>query len=93
MNYSIDSTAPSSPWSDFDIVGYLNAHNVGIFVATSAGNARAGDETMGSPVGAGDYILANMVIPLLQTLMLCLLKPVLSLVEVMATAFLKMSLS
>lgn len=52
VNYSIGSDSPADPWSDFDSVGYLNAREAGIFVATSAGNAGPGDETVGSPAGA-----------------------------------------
>ncbi|MBN1934999.1 MAG: S8 family serine peptidase, partial [Anaerolineae bacterium] len=52
VNYSIGSDSPTDAWSDFDSVGYLNAREAGIFVATSAGNAGPGDETVGSPAGA-----------------------------------------
>lgn len=52
VNYSIGSDSPSDVWGDFDSVGYLNAREAGIFVATSAGNAGPGDETVGSPADA-----------------------------------------
>lgn len=52
INYSIGSTSPSDVWNDFDTVGYLNARAAGIFVATSAGNAGPGAETVGSPADA-----------------------------------------
>ncbi len=49
INYSIGSAAPSDPWSDPDAIGFLNARAAGIHVATSAGNAGPGAETLGSP--------------------------------------------
>ena len=49
VNYSIGSTAPSDPWNDFDTVGFLEARDAGIFVATSAGNAGPNPDTIGSP--------------------------------------------
>ncbi len=52
INYSIGSDSPSQLWDDFDAVGYLNARAAGIFVATSAGNAGPGDNTLGSPADA-----------------------------------------
>lgn len=52
VNYSIGSESPSDIWNDFDTVGYLNAREAGIFVATSAGNAGPGAETVGSPADA-----------------------------------------
>jgi subtilisin family serine protease len=52
INYSIGSEAASSVWTDFDTVGFLNARAAGIFVATSAGNAGPGAETVGSPADA-----------------------------------------
>lgn len=52
INYSIGSTGPSSVWSDFDTVGFLNARTAGIFVATSAGNSGPGFGTMGAPADA-----------------------------------------
>jgi len=52
VNYSIGSTAPSNVWSDFDTVGFLNAREAGIFVATSAGNEGPSSETVGSPADA-----------------------------------------
>ncbi|GJM40800.1 MAG: hypothetical protein DHS20C20_10820 [Ardenticatenaceae bacterium] len=52
INYSIGSEAASSVWSDFDTIGFLNARAAGIFVATSAGNAGPGAETVGSPADA-----------------------------------------
>ncbi|MCP5094156.1 MAG: S8 family serine peptidase [Chloroflexi bacterium] len=52
INYSIGSELASDVWNDFDTVGYLNARAAGIFVATSAGNAGPGPETVGSPADA-----------------------------------------
>jgi subtilisin family serine protease len=52
VNYSIGSSGPSSLWTEFDTVGFLNAREAGIFVATSAGNAGPGDATVGSPADA-----------------------------------------
>lgn len=52
VNYSIGSSSPSNLWSDFDTVGYLNARDAGIFVATSAGNNGPGPDTVGSPADA-----------------------------------------
>ena len=50
INYSIGSPSPTAdPWTDFDSVGFLNARNAGIFVATSAGNNGPGVDTVGSP--------------------------------------------
>ena len=52
INYSIGSDSASDVWNDFDSVGYLNAREAGIFVATSAGNAGPDPNTMGSPADA-----------------------------------------
>ncbi|MCB8926296.1 MAG: S8 family serine peptidase [Ardenticatenaceae bacterium] len=52
INYSIGSDAASDLWNDFDSVGFLNAREAGIFVATSAGNNGPGAETVGSPADA-----------------------------------------
>lgn len=49
INYSIGSSDPSSPWTDADAVGFLNARAAGIHVATSAGNDGPGAFTLGSP--------------------------------------------
>jgi uncharacterized repeat protein (TIGR01451 family) len=57
VNYSIGSTSPSDIWNDFDTVGYLNARDAGIFVATSAGNAGPGPDTVGSP-GDAPWLLS-----------------------------------
>jgi uncharacterized repeat protein (TIGR01451 family) len=56
VNYSIGSAAPSNLWNDWDTVGYLAARDAGIFVATSAGNAGPGPNTIGSP-GDAPWIL------------------------------------
>ena len=52
INYSIGSDSASDLWNDFDTVGFLNAREAGIFVATSAGNNGPGPETVGSPADA-----------------------------------------
>lgn len=52
INYSIGSPMPSDVWNDFDSVGFRNARAAGIFVATSAGNAGPGANTVGSPAEA-----------------------------------------
>jgi uncharacterized repeat protein (TIGR01451 family) len=52
INYSIGSNSASDVWNDFDTVGFRNAREAGIFVATSAGNNGPGDETVGSPADA-----------------------------------------
>jgi uncharacterized repeat protein (TIGR01451 family) len=52
INYSIGSASPSDVWNDFDTVGYLNAREAGVFVATSAGNNGPDPETVGSPADA-----------------------------------------
>jgi uncharacterized repeat protein (TIGR01451 family) len=52
INYSIGSSSPSAAWDDFDSVGFLNAREAGIFVATSAGNDGSGIDTVGSPADA-----------------------------------------
>jgi uncharacterized repeat protein (TIGR01451 family) len=52
INYSIGSDAGSDIWNDFDTVGYLNAREAGVFVATSAGNNGPGYATIGSPADA-----------------------------------------
>jgi subtilisin family serine protease len=52
INYSIGSASGSDIWNDFDTVGYLNAREAGIFVATSAGNNGPGYATVGSPADA-----------------------------------------
>ncbi|WP_456418278.1 S8 family peptidase [Thiolapillus sp.] len=52
INYSIGSSMPSDVWNDFDTVGFRNARAAGIFVATSAGNAGPGANTVGSPADA-----------------------------------------
>lgn len=49
VNYSIGADAVSSPWSDPDALGFLNARAAGIHVAVSAGNAGPGAGTLGSP--------------------------------------------
>ena len=49
INYSIGSSSPSDVWADFDTVGFLNAREAGVFVATSAGNDGPGFATLGSP--------------------------------------------
>jgi uncharacterized repeat protein (TIGR01451 family) len=49
INYSIGANAASSPWTDADSVGFLNARAAGIYVATSAGNDGPGAATVGSP--------------------------------------------
>ncbi len=52
INYSIGSSSASDVWNDFDTVGFLNAREAGIFVATSAGNDGPGSATLGSPADA-----------------------------------------
>ena len=52
INYSIGSSAPSAAWDDFDTLGFLNARQAGIFVATSNGNDGPNDATTGSPADA-----------------------------------------
>ena len=52
INYSIGSSGASDVWNDFDTVAFRNARAAGIFVATSAGNAGPGAETVGSPADA-----------------------------------------
>ena len=49
VNFSIGSAAASSPWSDPDALGFLNARAADIHVATSAGNDGPGAATVGSP--------------------------------------------
>ena len=49
INYSIGANAASSPWTDADSVGFLNARAAGIYVATSAGNDGPDAATVGSP--------------------------------------------
>lgn len=58
VNYSIGSASPSSPWTDFDTVGFLNAREAGVFVSTSAGNRGPGAATTGSPADA-PWLMSN----------------------------------
>ena len=60
INYSIGSSAASSPWTDLDAIGFLNARAAGIHVATSAGNDGPGAATLGSP---GDVPWMTTVVP------------------------------
>lgn len=53
INFSIGSdTATATPWGEDDNVAFLSAHDAGIVVANSAGNAGPGAGTVGSPQGA-----------------------------------------
>jgi uncharacterized repeat protein (TIGR01451 family) len=50
VNYSIGASgATNDPWNDTFALQWLAVRDAGIFVATSAGNAGPGDETVGSP--------------------------------------------
>ncbi|MCK5922109.1 MAG: S8 family serine peptidase, partial [Methylococcales bacterium] len=50
VNYSIGSSSPTGDaWADAEAGQWLAIRAAGIFVATSAGNAGPGDETIGSP--------------------------------------------
>ncbi|MDX1416529.1 MAG: S8 family serine peptidase, partial [Candidatus Promineifilaceae bacterium] len=47
VNYSIGASAPTTdPWADAFALQWLAVRDAGIFVATSAGNAGPGDETV-----------------------------------------------
>ena len=48
INYSGGGGA-SDPWTDVDALAFLAARNTGVFVATSAGNAGPGANSVGSP--------------------------------------------
>ncbi len=50
VNYSIGASGETpDPWNDVSAQQWLAVRDAGIFVATSAGNAGPGDETVGSP--------------------------------------------
>ncbi|WP_341502501.1 S8 family serine peptidase [Gallaecimonas sp. GXIMD4217] len=51
INYSVGGGA-SSPWQSTDALAFLNARVAGLHVATSAGNAGPGPQTVGSPGNA-----------------------------------------
>ena len=51
INYSLGGGA-TDPWAEADSEAFLNARQAGIFVATSAGNAGPGSETLSSPGNA-----------------------------------------